>query len=268
VALIIVWAMRYPIRVSLTVAIALAQIGEFSFILATLGRDLGLLTSAATNTIVAVSIVSIVLNPLLYRAIKPFERWLAGRSRRLPRLAPGRSRADDAATSRALVRDARHRAVVVGYGPTGRTVVRLLRESAIAPTVIDLNLESVRALRADGVDAVYGDATRSDILAAAGVPSAVSLILTSAGMEHSAEVIRGARDLNPTLRVIARVGYLRDLPALSHAGADTVYSGEGEVALAFVEDILSDLGATPEQIDRERIRAHEELFGTRSALGV
>ena len=251
VALLIVWAMRYPIRVSLTVAIALAQIGEFSFILATLGRELGLLTSAATNTIVAAAIVSIVLNPVLYRAITPVERWLARRRTVTPPASPP-----------AVVRDAQHRAVVVGYGPTGRTVVRLLRESAITPTVIDLNVESVRALREEGIDAVYGDATRAEILTVAGAASAVSLILTSAGMEHSAEVIRAAREVNPTLRVLARVGYLRDLPDLKRAGADTVYSGEGEVALAFVEDILGDLGATPEQIDRERARAHEELFGT------
>ena len=71
--------------------------------------------------------------------------------------------------------------------------------------------------------------------------------------------------LNPRLRVLARSGYLRDLDELKAAGADTVYSGEGEVALAFVEDILEELGATPEQIDRERSRAHRELFGGASA---
>ena len=86
-------------------------------------------------------------------------------------------------------------------------------------------------------------------------------MLTSAGMAHSAEVIRAARELNPTIRVLARAAYLRDLPTLKNAGADTVYSGEGEVALAFIENILDTLGATPEQIDRERARAHAELFG-------
>jgi CPA2 family monovalent cation:H+ antiporter-2 len=80
-------------------------------------------------------------------------------------------------------------------------------------------------------------------------------------MAHSAEVIRAARGLNPTIRVLARAAYLRDLARLKHAGADTVYSGEGEVALAFIENILDTLGATTEQIDRERARAHEELFG-------
>lgn len=151
--------------------------------------------------------------------------------------------------------------MVIGYGPTGRTVVRLLRENEIEPTVIEFNLETVRALRQDGVEAVYGDATRPDTLTAANVASAGVLILTSAGMAHGTEVIRWARELNPQIRVLARAPYLRDLPALKEAGADTIYSGEGEVAIAFVEAILDSLGATPEQIDRERARAHAELIG-------
>lgn len=80
-------------------------------------------------------------------------------------------------------------------------------------------------------------------------------------MANSVGVIRAARELNPAIRVLARAPYLRDLAALKEAGADTVYSGEGEVALAITEDILESLGATPEQIDRERERAHHELFG-------
>ena len=262
VALVIVWAMKYPLNVSLSVAIALAQIGEFSFILATIGRDLGLLTAAATNALVAVSIISIVLNPLLYRAIKPIERWLL--RHRLLGSALSRAPlplADTSPDSVSRSRAPRHRAVVVGYGPTGRTVVRLLRENGISPTVIDLNLETVRSLRDEGVDAVYGDATRPETLDGAGVGTAANLILTSAGMANSSEVIRAARELNPGVRVLARVGYLHDLPALTAAGADSVYSGEGEIALAFVEDILQELGATAEQIDRGRARAHDELFG-------
>jgi CPA2 family monovalent cation:H+ antiporter-2 len=157
--------------------------------------------------------------------------------------------------------DPRHRAVVIGYGPTGRTVVRLLRINGIVPTVVDLNMETVRSLRQDGIDAIYGDATRPETLAAAGVARADSLILGSAGMANSSEVIRTARGLNPQVRVLARAPYLRDLASLKDAGAHRVYSGEGEVALAFIEDILEDLGATAEQIDRERARAHRELSG-------
>ncbi len=260
VAFVIVRAMAYPFKVALTVAIALAQIGEFSFILASLGRELGILTAAATNVLVATSIASIVVNPLLYRTIGPVESWVAARP--ALRAVLNRTRGSDPETEPAAPRepDPDHRAVVIGYGPTGRMVVRLLRDNAIAPTVIELNIDTVRSLRQDGVDAVYGDATSPDTLTAAGVGGSSSLILGSAGMAQSAEVIRAARGMNPKIRVLARAGYLRDVPALQAAGADTVYSGEGEVALAFVENILENLGATPEQIDRERARAHTELL--------
>jgi CPA2 family monovalent cation:H+ antiporter-2 len=261
VALLIVWGMRYPFKVALTIAVALAQIGEFSFILSSIGRDLGLLTPAATNTLVAAAIVSIVLNPLLYRVIAPTERWIAARPKLWARFNRETSRVDTGGASPAQAGSPGHRALVIGSGPTGRTVIRLLKENRIEPTVIELNMDTVRALREEGVNAVYGDATRPDTLAGAGVAAAGSLILTSAGMANSTEVIRAARTLNPQIRVLARAAYLRDLAPLLGAGADTVYTGEGEVALAFIEDILERLGATPEQIDRERARAHEELFG-------
>ena len=262
VALLLVWAMKYPFRTALTVAIALAQIGEFSFILATIGRELGLLTPDATNAIVAASMASIVLNPLSYRAIGPIERWVAARPALWARLNRGPTIPSDlGAPQAAAASDPAYRAIVVGYGPTGRTVVRLLRDNGISPTVIDLNMDTVRTLRQSGVAAVYGDATHPDTLDAAGITKAGSLILGSAGMAHSADVIRSARALNPDIRVLARALYLRDVPILVYAGANSVYSGEGEVALAFIEDILETLGATPEQIDRERARAHVELWG-------
>jgi CPA2 family monovalent cation:H+ antiporter-2 len=260
VALLFVWAMRYPFRTALTVGVALAQIGEFSFILATMGRDLRILPTDASHVLVAVSIASIVLNPLAYRAIRPIEQWAIARPQLWARLNRAASTPADLTGSHPTrVADPRHRAVVVGFGPTGRTLVRLLRDNGITPTVIELNIEAVRALREDGVDAIYGDATRADTLQAAGVDKAGILILGSAGMANSAEAIRTARALNSHLRVLARAPYLRDVPTLTGAGANKVFSGEGEVALAFIEDILDSLGATPEQIDRERARAHGEL---------
>jgi K+:H+ antiporter len=259
VAIVIVWAMRYPFKVALTVAIALGQIGEFSFILSSIGRELGILDIAATNTLVAASILSIVLNPLLYGLIEPADRWIAARPR-LWRLLNPSGPPTTAASQSVRTVNPRHRAVVIGYGPTGRTVVRLLRENGIEPTVVELNINTLRELRGEGVEAIYGDATQPQILAGANVTSAGTLILAAAGMANSPEVIRAARELNPTIRVLARAAYLRDLAALKEAGADTAYSGEGEVALAITEDILESLGATPEQIDRERERAHHELF--------
>jgi CPA2 family monovalent cation:H+ antiporter-2 len=260
-AFAIVWLMRYPFGVSLTVAVALAQIGEFSFMLATIGRELGVFTAEATNAVVAASIVSIVLNPLLYRAMPRIERWVSARPglARLFSRPPVPIDAAEPAPRRPV--DPSQRTVVVGYGPTGRTVVRLLRENELVPTVVELNVDTVRELRDQGIDAVYGDASQLETLKTANLARAGSLVLTSPGTSGTAEVIRLARELNPELRVLARASYLREHAALTHAGADTVYSGEGEVALAFVEDILTKLGATRDQMDRERERAHRELGG-------
>ena len=260
------WAARQPFKTALTVAIVLAQIGEFSFILSQLGRELELFSSEANNTIVATAIMSIVLNPVLYRAIGPITEWVARRPRLMAML--DRSAALDGGGVSKEMRAARkaHRAVLIGFGPTGRTVERLLKDAGVESTVVELNIDTVREIRRSGVDAVYGDATRPETLIEAGIQSANNLILTSAGMANSTEVIRAAREANPTIRVLARGSYLRDLPSLRSAGADTVYTGEGEVALAFVEDLLLRLGATPEQIDRERLRAHDELFKETSEL--
>lgn len=261
-ALGIVLALGYAPHVALSVAVALAQIGEFSFILATVGRNLGILGESGSNTLVAASIVSISLNPLLYRLIRPMEMraarsriWRMLEARAMPFVGEGY------VGMVSHVPPSRDRAVVVGYGPTGRTVARLLGENGIAPVIIELNLDLIRELQAEGFSSVYGDATHRETLQGAGMEGAVALILSSAGMQGSEEAIRLARELNPSLRIIARATHLRDVPALRRAGADAVLSGEGEVALNMTELILLQLGATAEQIDRERERIRSELFG-------
>jgi CPA2 family monovalent cation:H+ antiporter-2 len=256
VAIVVVRLLGYPTGAALAVGASLAQIGEFSFMLIALGRDLGVLTDAAMNTVVVVAIASIVMNPVLYRAAARVERW-AGRRPRARRLASVAAAAGGDAHS---AHDRAHRAVVVGYGPSGRTLTRLLTDNGIAPTVVELNMDTVRQLRDEGASVVYGDATQEATLEAADVANAGSLILSAGDMRGSEETIRIARQLNPSIRVLARTPHLRDGGPLRKAGADEVFSGEGEVALALTEAVLRELGATPEQIDRERARAHDELF--------
>ncbi len=264
-ALGIVLLLGYPARVGLAVAVALAQIGEFSFILATVGRELGLLTAYANNALVAASIVSITLNPLLYRSIDLVESWMKRYPRLWRRLGAGANALPPGKVVLVTEKEdspARvHRAIVVGYGPVGRTVTRLLHESEIEPAVIELNLHTVRQLRAEGIQAVYGDASQRETLRNAGVEHALSLILSTAGMPGSQELIRLAREFNPKIRVFARSVHLREAATLRRAGADVVFSGEGEVALAMTEFMLRQVGATPEQIDFERDRIRREFFG-------
>jgi CPA2 family monovalent cation:H+ antiporter-2 len=252
-AILIVLLLRYPMSVALAVAVALAQIGEFSFMLATVARDLKVMGPSGTNALVAAAIVSISLNPLLYRAVDP----VAARTRRLSEgsTAPAERRRRESE----LPPEDAYRAIVVGYGPSGQSVTRLLLENGITPGVVDLNFDLIRRLREQGIDAVYGDALRRETLVEAGIQKARYLILASTAMQGAEEVIRAVRELNPRIRILARGSYLRDLAPLRRAGADLVFSGEGEVALAFTEAILRELGASPDQIDRERARVHEEI---------
>jgi CPA2 family monovalent cation:H+ antiporter-2 len=253
----LVFLLGYPLKVGLAVAIALAQIGEFSFILALVGNQLDVLPESAMNTLVAAAILSITLNPLLYRLVDPAVTRLSGRGRPSSEAAAPQSE-DPVAADGTPRHPSRHRAVVVGYGPVGRTVTRLLRENEIEPTVVELNLATVRRLREDGVRAVYGDASDGGTLRSAGVAEAGSLILSASGLGGE-EIVRLARELNPRIQVLARSTYVRELPALRQAGAEA-FSGEGEVALALTVALLEGLGATPEQIDRERERVHAELL--------
>jgi CPA2 family monovalent cation:H+ antiporter-2 len=260
-ALSIVLLLRHPPKVALAVAVALAQIGEFSFILALMGIQLGILPTSATNTLVAAAIVSIALNPILYRSVDPITGWAMRRprlwawlNRRVPAREPVRADRDSEET------DEPHRAVVVGYGPVGQTVTRLLQQNEIEPVIIELNLETVRRLREQHISAVYGDAIDRDTLRSAGVDKAGSLILSASGLHGVQEVVRLARELNPDIQIVARSTYVRELSTLRQAGADAVFSGEGEVALALTVAILRWLGATPEQIDRERERVRADLF--------
>jgi CPA2 family monovalent cation:H+ antiporter-2 len=245
-ALAIAALFRQTLKVSLSVAVALAQIGEFSFIVATLGNSLGVLPPAATQILVAAAIVSITINPLLYRSVDSLARRF-GRQDHVT-AAAGQDQPES-----------QYRAIVVGYGPIGRTVGRLLRENDITPTIIELNMDTVRQLRQEGMDAIYGDASQSNTLTSAGTSGARSIIISVAGMPGVEETIRVARELNPNIQTLARTSNLREASDLRSAGADVVFSGEGEVALAFTEAILENLGATPDQIQRERARVHAEL---------
>jgi CPA2 family monovalent cation:H+ antiporter-2 len=250
------WFMRYPIRTAVALAVSLGQIGEFSFILITLGRDLAIVPAQAVDLVVVTAILSITLNPLAFTTIEPIDRWLA-------RTRLARTKDDDVDVGASSTLEPVSRAIVVGYGPTGRTVTRLLVENGVSPTVVDLNVDVVRRLRDEGVSAVYGDARHQETLVMAGLPHAATLIVSGADTGLP-DVIKGARAINPNVHIFVRSNYLRDVPPLRSAGAEQVFAGEGEVALAMTEAVLHDLGATPEQIERERARAREELFGERA----
>jgi CPA2 family monovalent cation:H+ antiporter-2 len=256
ITLVAMVLLGHHVRVAVPVAVSTAQIGEFSFVLAAAGKGLGLLDDQATNTLIAAAIISITLNPILYRLSGPLVRALQG----VIRMPPAADISAYPTGAEEAGEPARFRAVVVGYGPVGRTSARLLRENNVEPVVIELNIDTVRQLTSRGVRAIYGDATHRETLVQAGLAEAAGLILSSANMQGSGETIRLARELNPKVLIFARSAYLKEHEELRRAGADVVFSSEGEIALSMTESILRHLGATPEQVDRERARIRAELF--------
>ena len=251
--------MRYPLKVALSVAIVLSQIGEFSFILATMGRDLEILPASASNILVAAAIISITLNPIMFRMAGKLECFLYDCTPYLTRHIQERSGPQDAPAVESL-QSGDTSAIVIGYGPVGQTVTQLLKENAIIPTIIELNVETVQQLLNQGCRAIYGDASRVDTLKKAGVDDAEVLVISMANISGSSEIVKHAKRINPHIKIIARTLYLSDIQNLQKAGADVVFSDEGELALSVTEFILRQSGATPEQIDRERDRIHDKLL--------
>ncbi len=231
-----------PMATAIPVGAAFSQVGEFSFILCEVARNLGLVNDTAWNALVAASIISIAGNPSIYR-------WAHDRSSKRKGQVP-------ISADRGLVVDP-NRCILVGYGPVGRIVHRLLEDRGADITVIDLNLETVRRLRSAGQKAVYGDILRPGTLDEAGVATAGSLIL-SAEVEDSVEIIRHARLLNPDLRILVRCNRLNDAAGLRRAGATVVAAGEAEVGVALAEAVMAD-----EFMDHGAAAEHRESIRSR-----
>jgi CPA2 family monovalent cation:H+ antiporter-2 len=257
----IVIGLGYGSRVALGVAAALAQIGEFSFLLANVATQLGALPAAAMNPLVATAILSIIFNPALYRTVEPLEALLKRRPRIWSLLNRRVARERARAVEPVPTADPAHRAVIVGYGPIGRLVWRILRERGIEPTVIEMNIDTFRQLRSEGHSAVYGDASQAEVLQQAGIGGASSLILGSSPSPGVEETIRIARELKPDIHIAARTTYLHESEPLRKAGVDEVFSGEGEVALALADSIVRRLGASDEQIDETQRRIRTDVLG-------
>lgn len=248
VTLAVMLGYRYPLRTTVAVAISTAQIGEFSFLLAASGMSLGLLDERATNTLIAAGIISITLSPVLYHLVPPLERLLAritGRQRSSAS-SPETDEDDSQKDTRA------RRAVVVGYGPVGQGVVRLFQENETEPVVVELNLQTVRKLAAAGMGAVYGDAAHRQTQIEADVPRASVLVLSSADGQGMEETIRLARELNPEIQIVARTSTIAGVSRLRSAGADVVFSSEGEVTLAMTKYLRSRFLLMREPSDRAR----------------
>jgi CPA2 family monovalent cation:H+ antiporter-2 len=256
-ALSIVALLGHSSRTALTVAIGLAQIGEFSFILSDLARRHELMPDAGHNVLVASAIISITLNPLLFGALPKVEAWLKERPRlwrALNKRAEQKAAAANAAAAGGLQRAAdstARLAIVVGYGPVGRSVHRVLQEAGMSTVVIDLNMDTVAALRAAGQTAIFGDASHESLLEQAGVRRASHLILTLPQPAERAATVAAARGLSPTVRILVRARYLGERELLEQAGANAAVFEEAEAAIALARLVLADTGLYREAADKK-----------------
>lgn len=252
-ALLIVAALGHPVRTALTVAIGLGQIGEFSFILAQVAGDHGLMPDEGRHVLVATAMISITLNPLLFRSIDGIEARLRARPRLwrlLSARADRRAAALNAPAAAAIAASDAPRAVIAGYGPVGRVVDALLRDAGMQTVVIDMNMDTIRSLTKAGRTAIYGDATRAEILDHAGVRKAAHLVITMPESSGRGSLILAARELNPSIEITVRARYLSERDALRAAGATKTVFEEGEAGLAMARHVMERRG-----IDRTTIKS-------------
>ena len=237
-AVALVLALRYPLNTALTVGASLAQIGEFSFILAALGVQLGLLPEEGQSLILAGALISITLNPLFFAAIEPIQRWVRSRSD----LARKLERRDDPLAelpSSVDVATLTGHVVLVGYGRVGTRIARAMTEREIPYVVVEINREAVERLRNERVHAVLGDAGEAEVLIQAHVARASLLVVATPDTVKLRTVVDIARTLNPRIQIMLRTHSDEEAELLRQEDMGEVFMGEHELALAMTHTVLS-----------------------------
>ncbi len=244
-AFLLVLAFRYPLNTALTVSASLAQIGEFSFILAALGVSLGLLPLEGQNLILAGALISITLNPLVFQLIEPIQTWIRSRSE----LARTLERSVDPLAELPMTVASSYvteHVVLVGYGRVGQRIGESLAEKGLPVVVAEQNREVVERLRKRGIHAVAGDAAEPAVLIQAHIARANMLVIAIPDTLRARRMIETARMLNPQIEVVIRTHNDEEAALLRNEGVGTVFLGEHELALSMTRHILEKIGAKEE----------------------
>jgi CPA2 family monovalent cation:H+ antiporter-2 len=250
VAYIVIRVLGKPLRMAMKTAGSLSQIGEFSFILATLiATQYHMLPDYAANVITGVAIITITLNAALYRFVPRLADRLEKRGVGAKKNVVGNVPAPS---------DERHRIIVVGYGPCGEIMSGILRQYDLEVVVLEMNIDTVMSLHKQGIPTMHGDARLRTILKLAGADKARAIIVTAVSAP-AREIAATARALNPEIEVMAHTTYMRQAQTMRTEGAQTVVAGEAEVALTLSSILLRNLGATEEQIARARRDYREQI---------
>lgn len=242
-AMALVLLFRYPLNTAVTVGISLAQIGEFSFILAGMGLSMSLISNDAHSLILAGAIISIALNSFLFDSISPLMEWARKRSALARKLD---QRIDPLAllpanTQQSLLKG---QVVVVGHGRVGKSIVTQLKEQKIPCVVAEKDRSIVEELRKDGTAAVSGDASDPFVLIQAHIANAAILVIASQDSLDISKMIETARTLNPKIVIFIRARSSEEIELYDKEGWGKSFTPEAELANRFYVEILQELKQT------------------------
>ena len=237
----IVLVFRYPLNTALMLMASLAQIGEFSFILAGLGLNLGLLTMEAQNLILAGALISITLNKLMFFCVPLLQKWILAH----PKLARKLERPGDPLAELPMSTEEKFlsgQVVLVGYGKVGQRIARALTEKNIPFVVVEENREIVESLRQRGIAAVGGNAAEPAVLVQAHIARASMLVASASSAVEVQKMIQTARTLNPGIEVIIRGLSEEEADLLAEEHAGRVFLAKEELANSMCAHVLKRFG--------------------------
>jgi len=237
-AVAVVLILRYPLRTAAVVAASLAQVGEFSFILAGLGMTLELLPKEGNDLILAGALISIALNPLMFSLVGPLERWV----QRHPRLAARMEPSSNPLAELPMSTEAKYlskQVVLVGWGRVGKQIGADLTRNGVPFVVAESNRDYVESLRAQGTPAVWGDAKDPNVLVQAHIREARALVIATPETVLVRSMVATARELNPGIEVVVRSHNAEEAGLLERDGAGKVFVGESELAKSMVRHLLT-----------------------------
>jgi CPA2 family monovalent cation:H+ antiporter-2 len=239
-AMLLVLALRYPLNTAITVSASLAQIGEFSFILAALGISLGLMPQEGQSLILAGAIISIAVNPLLFTAIEPLQRWLRANSQAVRNMEAS---PDPLAELPMTVPHERltGQVVLVGFGRVGRRIADELTAQGVHFVVAEQNREVVEMLRRRDQPAVVGNAAEPAVLIQAHIARASVLVIATPDTFHVRAMVERAKMLNPTIRCVVRTHNEEEAELLRKETGGKVFLGEHELAGSMTRYVMETL---------------------------
>ena len=256
VVTVIFWWLYSSLRVGILLGLSLAQIGEFSFILAKAGISQKLLSAAEEQTFLAASILSMIATPFLIQAAPAIAQRLTGGTPRLP---------EDGAKDRGPASADGH-VIIVGYGLNGQNLARVLRESGIPYRVLELSPELVRAGKIAGEAIDFGDGTRPDILLQAGIQRARVMVIAISDPIATAHTVSQARRLRADVKIVVRTRYVAEIERLYSLGANEVIPEEFETSVEIFARVLHEYHVPRNVIALQVDLIRKEHYGTLRGL--